>query len=121
MLPQDAEHPEPPAGRTPRPRPETNPIAGRVGYAAPPPSRPAAPPPGLSAAPTFGSLLKALRRRWLTASVLSVVCGAAAAGLAWWLMTPKHIAFSQILVKTSGDNPFPGLKEDTATGTAQNT
>jgi capsular exopolysaccharide synthesis family protein len=55
-------------------------------------------PAALSAAPDFASLLKALRRRWLTAAVLSVLFGAVAAGATWYLMTPKYTSFVTLKV-----------------------
>src|ERR1700722_14365246 len=92
MMPQDAGFPEPTS--PPPPRPATNPIAGRIEPPAPAP-RPANPsaPPALSAAPDLGALLRALRRRWLAAAVLSLLIGGAAAGLTRYLMTPAHNGF----------------------------
>ena len=100
MPPQDASYPEP-TSNSPQARPEPRPVAGRV---APRLTRAAAvlasapTPPALSAAPDFAALLKALRRRWLTAAVLSVLFGAVAAGATWYLMTPKYISFVTLRV-----------------------
>ncbi len=43
-------------------------------------------------------MLKALRRRWLTAAVLSVLLGAVAAGATWYLMTPEYTSFVTLKV-----------------------
>jgi polysaccharide biosynthesis transport protein len=100
MTPQDASYPEP-TSNPPHARPDPRPVAGRV---APRMARAAAlaasspTPTALSAAPDFNALLKALRRRWLTAAVLSVLFGAVAAGATWYLMTPKYTAFVTLKV-----------------------
>jgi polysaccharide biosynthesis transport protein len=100
MMPQDAGYPEP-TSNPPHARPDSRPVAGRV---APRAARAAAlaaastTPAALSAAPDFASLLKALRRRWLTAAVLSVLFGAVAAGATWYLMTPKYTSFVTLKV-----------------------
>src|SRR3954451_19775801 len=101
MMPHDAGRPDP---STPPPPPypprDAAPIAGRIGE---PPFRPlpgAAPggPPALSAAPDVWSLLAALRQRWISAVILSLMLGTLAAGGAWYLLTPKHVAFARIQV-----------------------
>jgi capsular exopolysaccharide synthesis family protein len=122
MTPHDAGRHEP-AGKLPRHRPDTNPVAGRIDPAVPQPGRtaPAAPPPALTAAPTFGALLKALRRRWLTAAVLGVLLGGTAAGLTWWLMTPKYTAFAQFKVSSVEDKIGPGDGKAAATQASQTT
>src|SRR5665213_3338756 len=100
MTPQDASYPEP-TSNPPHARPDPRPVAGRV---APRMARAAAlaasspTPPALSAAPDFTALLKALRRRWLTAAVLSVLFASVAAGATWYLMTPKYTAFVTLKV-----------------------
>jgi succinoglycan biosynthesis transport protein ExoP len=100
MMPQDAGYPEP-TSNPPHARPDSRPVAGRV---APRAARAAAlaaastTPAALSAAPDFASLLKALRRRWLTAAVLSVLFGAVAAGATWYLMTPQYTSFVTLKV-----------------------
>ena len=63
MMPQDAGYPDP-ANKQPPPRPEPNPIAGRID---PQPPRDAVSPPGLTGNPDALTLLKALRRRWMSA------------------------------------------------------
>jgi polysaccharide biosynthesis transport protein len=100
MTPQDASYPEP-TSNPPHSRPDPRPVAGRV---APRMARAAAlaasspTPAALSAAPDFSALLKALRRRWLTAAVLSVLFASVAAGATWYLMTPKYTAFATLKV-----------------------
>jgi capsular exopolysaccharide synthesis family protein len=100
MPPQDAGRPEPTSNPSNRPAPR--PVAGRV---APPAARAAAvanpAPPALSGGPDFGALLKALRRRWMAAAVLSLLLGAAAAGAAWYFMAPKYTAFGQLWVRAN--------------------
>jgi polysaccharide biosynthesis transport protein len=102
MMPQDAGHPDPTSNPpTPRPTPSPRPVAGRVSPQAAAravAAASAATPPGLSAAPDFGALLKALRRRWLTAAVLSLLLGAVAAGAAWYLMAPNYTSFATLRV-----------------------
>ncbi len=88
----------------PDPSPSRRPIAGRVGAAprgAPPP-----PPPGLTAAPDAGQLLKALGRRWLLALGLGVGAAGLAGAGAWGLLSPKHVAFSQIRVAAQRHSPI---------------
>src|SRR5437660_3518969 len=106
MLPQDAGRPDP-TSNPPGPRPSAKPVAGRV----PPPAAraaavaaPAAAPPALSAAPDFGSLLKALRRRWLTAAVLGILLGGTAAGAAWYLMAPDYSSVAMLRVLSNPDD-----------------
>ncbi|HVS38130.1 MAG TPA: polysaccharide biosynthesis tyrosine autokinase [Gemmataceae bacterium] len=101
MAPQDAGRPEP-TSNPPSPRPNPKPVAGRVrppaaARAAAAATAPAV-PPALNGAPDFGSLLKALRRRWLTAAVLSLLLGAAAAGAAWYFMAPEYTSVAMLKV-----------------------
>ncbi len=118
MTPQDASYPEP-VNNPPHGRPESRPVAGRV---APRMSRAAAivasspAPAALSAAPDFTSLLKALRRRWLTAAVLSVLFASLAAGATWYLMTPKYTSFVTLKVLS---NPQDIIWHQNPAGIAQ--
>jgi capsular exopolysaccharide synthesis family protein len=43
-------------------------------------------PPGLSITPNIFGLLKALKRRWLLAATLGILCAAVAAGAAWYVV-----------------------------------
>jgi capsular exopolysaccharide synthesis family protein len=52
----------------------------------------------LSATPDLGSLLIALRRRWVAAVLLSVLLGTGAAAGAYYALTPEHTAFARIRV-----------------------
>ena len=101
MAPQDANRPEP-TSNPPGPRPNPKPVAGRV-------PRPAAravaaadpgAPPALNGAADFGALLKALRRRWLSAAVLSLLLGAVAAGAAWYFMAPDYTSVAMLKVSS---------------------
>ena len=115
MLPQDAGYPEPTSNPA-HPRPGPKPVAGRIEPALAA-ARPAgSPPPALSAAPDFGALLKALRRRWLTAAVLCLLLGGAAAGAAWYLMTPQYTSMAMLRVAT---NPTPEVFADQAAASSQ--
>jgi capsular exopolysaccharide synthesis family protein len=52
-----------------------------------------APPAAITSAPTFLALLRALQRCWLPATVVGLLCGALAAGAAWFLSpNPKFTA-----------------------------
>ncbi len=118
MTPQDASYPEP-TGNPPHARPDSRPVAGRVSpriarAAVLAASSPA--PTALSAAPDFTALLKALRRRWLTAAVLSVLFGAVAAAATWYLMTPKYTAFVTLKVLS---NPQDIIWHENPAGIAQ--
>ncbi len=98
MAPQDANRPEPTSNPPSRPNPK--PVAGRVPR---PAVRAAAAadsgaPPALNGAADFGALLKALRRRWLSAAVLSLLLGAVAAGAAWYFMAPDYTSVAMLKV-----------------------
>lgn len=88
--------PQPPGARTP------NPIAGRIEPTpGPGPGRPPyteTPPAGLNSGPDMKALLRSLSRRWMLATVLSILLGGAAAVAAWILLTPEFSAFAQIRV-----------------------
>lgn len=55
-------------------------------------------PPGLSASPDLGSLLRSLRRRWMSAFTLSTLFSMIAGVAAFSLLSPSYTAFSQIKV-----------------------
>jgi capsular exopolysaccharide synthesis family protein len=93
-MPQEASFPEP-SKRPPAERPEPNPVAGRIEAAL---REPLAPAPALASTPTVPDLLRALRRRWMTALALGGTLAAVAAVAVWYLMTPKYTAFAQIRV-----------------------
>ncbi len=57
-------------------------------------------PPALNGAADFGALLKALRRRWLSAAVLSLLLGAVAAGAAWYFMAPDYTSVAMLKVSS---------------------
>jgi hypothetical protein len=89
VMPQEAAFPEP------NNRPEPNPVAGRIEAALRDPARPA---PALSSTPSAADLLRALRRRWMTAIALGGTLAAIAAVAVWYLMTPEYTAYAQIRV-----------------------
>ena len=105
MAPQDAGRPEP-TSNPPNPRPSPKPIAGRVPRPAARAAATAAPgvPPALNGAADFGALMKALRRRWLTAAVLSLLLGGAAAGAAWYFMAPDYTSVAMLKVLSNPED-----------------
>jgi capsular exopolysaccharide synthesis family protein len=104
-MPQEAGFPDP-NGRPPEP----GPVAGRI---EPAPREAFPPAPALGATPTSVDLLRALRRRWMTALALGGTLAAIAAVAVWYLMTPKYTGFAMIrvlstpprLAEESGDRP----------------
>src|SRR5688500_8422240 len=99
-MPQNAGFPEPKKPRNPDP----NPVAGRIEAPAPE-GYPAA--PALAATPTISDLLRALRRRWMTAVALGGTLALTTAAAGWYLLTPKYTAFAQI--RLSSTPPPVGL------------
>ena len=100
MIPQDAGKPDP-ISRLPLSPLDAAPVAGRIGE--PPmrsyttsPGGAAAAPPGLSAAPDMWSLLLALRQRWISAILLSVLLGTVTAGGVWYLLAPRNTAVARL-------------------------
>jgi capsular exopolysaccharide synthesis family protein len=87
--------------------PVPSPARGRgVVPARPRREAPAARPPALVAAPNASGLLRALRRRWLLASVLGVLLAAAAgAGVWFFLPPPKNTA--SVLLHINSDEKGP--------------
>src|SRR5262249_29152537 len=55
-------------------------------------------PAGLSSSPDMSSYLQALRRRWVVAASLGGTLAILAALAAWFLMSPKYIAFAKVRV-----------------------
>jgi succinoglycan biosynthesis transport protein ExoP len=109
VLPQDA-FPEPNKNTSP-PRRPAKPVAGRIEprrRQVSDPNRNIA-PEGLGAAPDVSSYLQALRRRWLTAAALGGTLATVAVLAAWFLLSPKYIAFGRVRVAFEspviGDNP----------------
>jgi capsular exopolysaccharide synthesis family protein len=100
VKPQDASLPDP-AKNTPSPNRNTQPVAGRID----PPHRGvlsdphlAMMPSGLSSSPDVSSYLQALKRRWISAAALGGTLAVLAALGAWFLLSPKYIAFGRIRV-----------------------
>jgi polysaccharide biosynthesis transport protein len=54
-----------------------------------------------SQGPDVGALLKALRRRWLTAICLGLVVAGAAAAAAWFGLSPRYTVYSQVRIAAS--------------------
>jgi len=84
MMPRDAGYPDPSSPRRPRV------IAGRIGAALAAESR----PPALASAPDANSLLRALKRRWLTAFVLAIPLATFVGWVIYNAMAPEHSAFT---------------------------
>src|SRR5438552_11268312 len=85
------------------------PMAPAVPGRLPPALGPAELPPALSTTPTVWSLLRALRRRWLPALVVSGALGAAAAAAAYYApIFPKAGAYSVVHVDTITKPFLPG-------------
>jgi polysaccharide biosynthesis transport protein len=100
VLPQDAGFPEP-AKKAPSSRREDKAVAGRIdpprrGLASDP--HLAMTPSGYSSSPELGSYLQALKRRWVSAAAIGGSLAVVAALAAWFLLTPKYIAFGRVRV-----------------------
>lgn len=107
MLPQDDGFPEP-AKNPPPPRREPKAVAGRIEPSRRGPiSDPMMPmvPSGLSSPPDVSSYLQALKRRWLSAAAVGGTLAVVAALAAWFLLSPKYIAFGR--VRVAFDVPTP--------------
>jgi capsular exopolysaccharide synthesis family protein len=103
-MPHDAGFPEPTSNP---PRPAPPPVAGRIEPTLVlPPPEPAPPPPALTAGADLGTLLRCLRVRWMGAVALGVPLAALAAAAAWFLLSPKYTATSQINVQVKEGGPF---------------
>ncbi|MHB1423535.1 MAG: polysaccharide biosynthesis tyrosine autokinase [Gemmataceae bacterium] len=101
MIPQDAGFPEP-ARKPSSSRGNNKAVAGRIEA----PQRGLSGdlyhlggvPSALSASPDLSSFLQALKRRWISAVALGGMAAVAAALTAWFLLSPKYIAFGRIRV-----------------------
>jgi capsular exopolysaccharide synthesis family protein len=101
VIPQDANHPEP-NKNPPAPRTPAKAVAGRIE----PPRRGwtsdshqlAMVPAALSSSPDMSSYLQALKRRWVSAAAIGGTLAVLAALAAWFLLSPKYIAFGRIRV-----------------------
>ncbi|HZV03981.1 MAG TPA: polysaccharide biosynthesis tyrosine autokinase [Gemmataceae bacterium] len=100
MIPQDANYPEPNKNNPPTPRQPAKAVAGRIearrgrtsdALLAPVPA-------ALSSAPDVSSYLQALKRRWVSAAAIGGTLAVLAALTAWFLLSPKYIAFGRIRV-----------------------
>jgi capsular exopolysaccharide synthesis family protein len=88
-------------------------VAGRID-----PRRRAAPvephlaqtPTALTSSPDIATFLQALKRRWIPAAALGGTLAILAALAAWFLLSPKYIAFGRVRVAFDQ----PGLVRDTA-------
>jgi capsular exopolysaccharide synthesis family protein len=103
VIPQDAGYPEPNknnTNNTPTPRPTAKAVAGRIEPRRVRASNPqlAPVPEGLSSAPDMSSYLQALKRRWVSAAAIGGTLAVLAALTAWFLLSPKYIAFGRIRV-----------------------
>ncbi len=111
MSPIDAAFPDP-AKNSPTSRGSAKPVAGRIE-----PSRRGsvgdshlyAMPEPMGSSPDVSSYLHALRRRWMTAAALGGTLAVLAGMAAWFLLSPKYIAFGRVRVAFEspriGDNP----------------
>jgi capsular exopolysaccharide synthesis family protein len=97
------------------PEPEAPPVRGYWTEPPVPPSHavPAPLPPALATGPNTAAILKGLRRRWLLALSLGSLLAAAVGGAAWYFLSAKYTAVSQVQVSSS---QFPVVFVDTADG-----
>jgi capsular exopolysaccharide synthesis family protein len=56
---------------------------------------------------SFGSFVRALRRRWLLALTLGLLLGSAGAVLAWWLRPPQYTAYALLRVASAEQAIIP--------------
>ena len=121
MIPQDAGFPEP-AKKAPTSRRESKPVAGRIdssrrrGSASDLAQTMA--PAGLSSPPDLTMYLQALKRRWVSAAALGGTLAVLAALAAWFLLSPKYIAFGRVRVAFDVTTPLdkhPGGRGDFST------
>jgi capsular exopolysaccharide synthesis family protein len=99
VIPQDAGFPDP-ASNVPPARRETKPVAGRIEAARRMAliDHQAPAPPALSSSPDVSSYLQALRRRWVAATSLGLTLAILAGLAAWFLLSPKYIAFGRVQI-----------------------
>lgn len=80
---------------------------------------PSTPPPVVTAAPTLPTMLHALRRRWLAASVAGVVGGVAIFAAAWFLLpAPSHTARAQLYIAADPPRVMFQTSENRSDGNA---
>ena len=88
-------------GNVPPSRHDAKAVAGRIDptrRALTSDSHTAAVPAALSSAPDMSTYLQALRRRWVAAAALGGTLAILAGLAAWFLMSPKYIAFARVRV-----------------------
>ena len=110
-LPDPTSHPHPARRHAPA---HAGPVAGRIGAAPPAPARQEVVPPrppALAAAPDLGALLKAFKRRWLTAIGLGILLAGVLGSAAWMLLAPKYTAFAQVKVSAVPEIVVPSKEE----------
>jgi succinoglycan biosynthesis transport protein ExoP len=110
VIPQEAGFPDP-SKNTPPERRNTKPVAGRIdparrGLASDP--HLGMMPAGLASSPDMSSYLQALRRRWVAAAALGGTLAIVAALAAWFLLSPKYIAFAKVRVAYEAPNVTGG-------------
>ncbi len=105
MPPSNAGKPEP----TRRPRPHTVPMTAPATQVLPRDNGPAVPepPPALASGPDAGSLLHALRRRWMVALSLGIIVAGLLGTAAFFLVSPRYTAFAQIHINAADSSYFP--------------
>ena len=121
MIPQDAGFPEP-AKKAPTSRRESKPVAGRIDSSRRRGSAsdlaPTMVPAALSSPPDLTMYLQALKRRWVSAAALGGTLAVLAALAAWFLLSPKYIAFGRVRVAFDVTTPLdkhPGGRGDFST------
>jgi capsular exopolysaccharide synthesis family protein len=77
-----------------------------------PAADPGASAPGLNAAPTMSALLQALRRRWLLATLVSVLGAAMAVAVVFLFVTPPYTASARLLIAARTDGGILVRNED---------
>jgi polysaccharide biosynthesis transport protein len=112
VLPQDAGFPEPAKNTPAKTNPKGKRVAGRLdasSRSARPEAQPGVLPTALASSPDMSSYIQALRRRWITAAAVGGTLALLAGLTAWFLLSPKYIAFGRIRVAYEkprfGDTP----------------
>lgn len=60
------------------------------------------PPPGVSSGPDLPGLISALRRRWMVALSLGIICAGLAGTAVYFLVTPRYTAAAQVQIRSTG-------------------